>query len=50
MTAVVNLLSYFREVAKLVYQHASTISKKQVSLFFRPAVLHLFEYLKFKPL
>ena len=44
------LCSYFREVSKLVFQHAAAIPRERVSLFFRHAVLHLYGYLYFKPL
>ena len=44
------LYSYFREVSKLVFQHAAAIPRERVSLFFRHAVLHLYGYLQFKPL
>ena len=34
----------------LVYQHAATIPKKRVMLFFRHILLHLFNYIWLKPL
>ena len=42
--------SYFREVSKLVFQHAAAIPRQRVSLFFRHAVRELYDYLYFKPL
>ena len=41
---------YFAELVKLIYEHASKISRERVSLFYRHVVLHLFDYLHFKPL
>ena len=41
---------FFHEVAKLVYQHASTIPREQVRGYFRHIILHLYDYLTFKPL
>ena len=42
--------SSFKEVAKLVYEHASEIRPERVVLLFRHAMLHLFKYLTFEPL
>lgn len=44
------LFSAFKEVAKLVYTHASKIQPERIVLLFRHAMLHLFKYLTFDPL
>ena len=46
-------LSCFRcfvDVVKLIYQHAATIEREKVILFFRHSILHLYEYLNFTQL
>ena len=44
------LRSSFKDVAKLVFKHASGIERDRVVLLFRHAILHLFKYLTFEPL
>ena len=42
--------SSFKEVAQLIYRQASLIKKERCVLFYRHVILHLFNYLVFKPL
>ena len=47
---VLIVCSSFKDVTRLIFDHASKIKQEQVILLFRHAVLHLFKYLTFEPL
>ena len=47
---VLTVFSSFKEISKLIFDHAATIKRSRVILLFRHAVLHLFKYLTFEPL
>ena len=40
----------FKEVAELIFRKATTIKKKTCILFWHHIMVHLFNYLAFKPL
>ena len=42
--------SQFKEVASMIFKEAAAIKPKQCVLFYRYAILHLFNYLVFTPL
>lgn len=50
LAAIILVFRSFNEVAKLVFLQGATIRKERCMLFFRHIILHLFNYLVFKPL